>query len=159
VRVGAGVVGAESRATLYVLDEPTVGLHMADVEKLLRVLHRLVDAGNTVVVIEHNLDVIAEADWILDLGPEGGDAGGRIVAQGAPEDITIPSLARVSRGFEEHASEPANARRDAARRDGRGGREAAGVVLSHTARILAEFLAEPRRQAPARSATSRSRTR
>jgi len=71
--------------TLYVLDEPTVGLHMADVEKLIHVLHRLVDAGNTVVVIEHNLDVIAEADWIVDLGPEGGDAGGRIVFQGPPE--------------------------------------------------------------------------
>jgi excinuclease ABC subunit A len=70
--------------TLYVLDEPTVGLHMADVEKLIHVLHRLVDAGNTVVVIEHNLDIMAEADFILDLGPEGGDGGGRIVAHGAP---------------------------------------------------------------------------
>jgi excinuclease ABC subunit A len=72
---------------VYVLDEPTIGLHMADVEKLIRVLHRLVDAGNTVVIIEHNLDIIAEADWIIDLGPEGGDAGGRIVAQGTPEQV------------------------------------------------------------------------
>ena len=74
-------------ATLYVLDEPTVGLHMADVEKLIRVLHRLVDAGNTVVVIEHNLEVSKTADWIIDLGPEGGDGGGRIVAEGTPEDV------------------------------------------------------------------------
>ena len=81
-----GRAGAQ-RHTLYVLDEPTVGLHMADVEKLIHVLHRLVAAGNSVVVIEHNLDVIAEADWIIDLGPEGGDGGGRIVAEGPPSEV------------------------------------------------------------------------
>ena len=75
------------RHTLYVLDEPTVGLHMADVEKLVIVLHRLVDAGNSVVLVEHNLDVIAEADWLIDMGPEAGGAGGRIVAQGPPQQV------------------------------------------------------------------------
>ena len=98
--------GGADKHTLYVLDEPTVGLHMADVEKLIRVLHRLVDAGNTVVVIEHNLDVMADADWIIDLGPEGGSGGGVIVAQDAPLNI------------------------------------ARTPVRSHTARVLAEFLAE-----------------
>ena len=73
--------------TLYVLDEPTVGLHMADIQKLINVLHKLTDSGNTVVVIEHNLDVMSEADWIIDIGPEGGTAGGKVVAAGAPLDV------------------------------------------------------------------------
>ena len=80
-------LGVVNRHTVYVLDEPTIGLHMADVERLIRVMHRLVDGGNTLIVIEHNLDIISEADWVVDMGPEGGDAGGKIVAQGSPERI------------------------------------------------------------------------
>jgi excinuclease ABC subunit A len=74
--------------TLYLLDEPTTGLHFDDVRKLLDVLHRLTDLGNTVIIIEHNLDVIRNADWIVDLGPEGGEEGGRIIAQGTPEQVS-----------------------------------------------------------------------
>jgi excinuclease ABC subunit A len=87
VRDDIGKRGQKAPHTLYVLDEPTVGLHMADVEKLIHVLHRLVNAGHSVVVIEHDLDVIAEADWVLDLGPEGGNGGGHVVAAATPEEI------------------------------------------------------------------------
>ena len=77
--------------TLYVLDEPTTGLHFEDIRKLLGVLGRLVDAGNTVVVIEHNLDVIKTADWLIDMGPEGGSRGGQVIAEGTPEQIAAAS--------------------------------------------------------------------
>ncbi|HKD79612.1 MAG TPA: excinuclease ABC subunit A, partial [Candidatus Angelobacter sp.] len=74
--------------TLYLLDEPTTGLHFEDVSKLLEVIHRLTDLGNSVIIIEHNLDVVRNADWIIDLGPEGGDQGGQIVAQGTPDQVS-----------------------------------------------------------------------
>jgi excinuclease ABC subunit A len=87
VKLSTELSRRDTGRTVYILDEPTVGLHFADVQRLLEVLHRLVDAGNTVIVIEHNLDVIKTADWILDLGPEGGEFGGEIVAEGTPEDV------------------------------------------------------------------------
>jgi excinuclease ABC subunit A len=87
VKLSTELSRRDTGRTLYILDEPTTGLHFADVEKLLNVLHRLVDAGNTVIVIEHNLDVVKTADWIIDLGPDGGDAGGEVVAAGTPEMI------------------------------------------------------------------------
>lgn len=87
VKLATELSKRDTGRTLYILDEPTTGLHLADIEKLLDVLHRLVDAGNTIVVIEHNLDVVKTADYIIDLGPEGGDAGGQIVAEGTPEEV------------------------------------------------------------------------
>ncbi len=105
VRDDLGRRGNKAPHTLYVLDEPTVGLHMADVAKLISVLHRLVGAGHSVIVIEHDLDVIAEADWVVDMGPEGGAGGGRVVAAGTPE-----ALARVESSHTGHALRPVLAR-------------------------------------------------
>ena len=87
VKLAKELARASTGKTLYILDEPTTGLHFDDTRKLLEVLHSLVDQGNTVVVIEHNLDVIKTADWIIDIGPEGGDGGGEIVAEGTPEEV------------------------------------------------------------------------
>jgi excinuclease ABC subunit A len=97
VKLATELSRVETGRTLYLLDEPTTGLHFEDVRALLHVLNRLVDKGNTVIVIEHNLDVIRSADWIVDLGPEGGDAGGRVVAEGPPE--------RVARAAGSHTGE------------------------------------------------------
>ena len=96
-----GVPLPADKHSLYVLDEPTVGLHMADVDKLIHVLHRLTDAGHTVLVIEHDLDVMAEADWLIDLGPEGGDGGGRVVAEGPPEVAMATPASHTGRHLRE----------------------------------------------------------
>src|SRR5260370_14377318 len=111
VKLAAELARPSTGRTLYILDEPTTGLHFDDVHKLLEVLNRLVDLGNTVIVVEHNLDVIKTADWVIDLGPEAGPGGGRIVVQGTPEEIV---------------------------RTGNGKKKAA--IISHTAVALAPIL-------------------
>ena len=87
VKLARELARTASGRTMYILDEPTTGLHFADIERLLQVLQRLVDAGNSIIVIEHNLEVVKSADWMIDLGPGAGDAGGQVIAQGTPEDV------------------------------------------------------------------------
>jgi excinuclease ABC subunit A len=110
VKLAAELCKVATGKTLYILDEPTTGLHFADIEKLLETLQRLVDGGNTMIVIEHNLDVIKQADWIIDLGPEGGEAGGEVIAVGRPEDVADVEDSWTGRFLEhvlpEHAKAP-----------------------------------------------------
>src|SRR5262249_46057136 len=96
VKLAAELARPNTGKTVYILDEPTTGLHFDDIRKLLDVLNRLVDLGNTIIVVEHNLDVIKTADWIIDMGPEAGDQGGRVVAEGMPEQLAACGLAKGS---------------------------------------------------------------
>ena len=115
VKLSTELSRRDTGQTVYILDEPTVGLHFADVHRLLEVLHRLVDAGNTVIVIEHNLDVIKTADWIVDLGPEGGEFGGSVVAEGTPEDVAQVAASYTGQYLRPVLREAAAASRSGAR--------------------------------------------
>jgi excinuclease ABC subunit A len=105
IKLAAELSRTSTGRTIYILDEPTTGLHLDDTAKLLKVLHRLVDEGNTVVVIEHNLDVIKTADHVIDLGPEGGDAGGEIVAIGTPLELSRQPGSHTGRALALHVPE------------------------------------------------------
>ncbi|MBX3374840.1 MAG: excinuclease ABC subunit UvrA [Phycisphaeraceae bacterium] len=134
VKLAAELGTRSTGHALYVLDEPTTGLHFVDVEGLLHVLHRLADAGNTLVVIEHNLDVIRAADWIIDLGPEGGAGGGTVVVSGTPEQVAAHASSFTGRFLQSHLPAPADARSGSAPRPGAarpgGGRRAPRVRTS-----------------------------
>jgi excinuclease ABC subunit A len=97
IKLATELARRSSGRTIYILDEPTTGLHFADVDRLLHVLHRLVDGGNSVIVIEHNLDVIKTADWVIDLGPDGGDRGGELIAEGTPEQVAKVKASHTGR--------------------------------------------------------------
>jgi excinuclease ABC subunit A len=120
VKLATELARRDTGRTLYILDEPTTGLHFEDVRLLLHVLHRLVDRGNTVIVIEHNLDVIKTADWIVDLGPEGGDNGGTVVAAGTPEAVSGTAASHTGRFLRPMLNGGATAGTRAARRRTRG---------------------------------------
>jgi excinuclease ABC subunit A len=104
VKLATELAKRDTGKTLYVLDEPTTGLHFEDIKVLMSVLNKLVDKGNTVLIIEHNMDVIKMADWIIDMGPEGGDRGGRIVCQGTPEEVALCNESYTARYLKEELS-------------------------------------------------------
>jgi excinuclease ABC subunit A len=119
MKLSAELARRDTGRTLYLLDEPTTGLHFADVDRLLKVLLRLRDAGNTLIVIEHNLDVIKTADYIVDLGPEGGDQGGRLVACGTPEDVAADPASHTGAYLRPVLGVPAAAKKPARRKTAR----------------------------------------
>ena len=143
--------------TLYILDEPTTGLHFDDVNKLLEVLHELVDAGNTVVVIEHNLDVIKTADWIIDLGPEGGDGGGEIVAVGTPEDVLKVKASHTGHHLAETFRRQDERRASAAKR-GRASAKKPATRKPSTKKTSTKQAA-PKKAAAAKKTNSKTRTK
>ncbi len=153
IKLARELVKKSTGQTLYLLDEPTTGLHFADIKLLLKVLHDFVDAGNTVLVVEHNLDVIKTADWIIDLGPEGGAGGGRIVAAGTPGEIAAHPTSRTPAGRCEPHLEAASGRRQQ-RPAARKAAEAAAAAPWPKPRAITR----PRRQAAQsqRASTSRS---
>ena len=102
VKIASELYKPHLQKTVYLLDEPTIGLHYEDVKKLIEILKRLVDSGNTVIIIEHNMDIIKSADYILDIGPEGGDKGGEIVAKGTPEDIANSTKSHTGHYLKKH---------------------------------------------------------
>jgi len=116
VKLSAELQKRSTGRTIYVLDEPTTGLHFEDISKLLGVLHSLVDKGNSVLVIEHNLDVIKTADWVIDMGPEGGSGGGRVVAQGTPEAVAGTKGSYTGEFLAEILGQPAQQKAPAKRR-------------------------------------------
>jgi excinuclease ABC subunit A len=104
VKLAAELAKKATGRTVYILDEPTTGLHFADIHKLLEVLMKLRDAGNTLIIIEHNLEVIKCADWVIDLGPDGGSQGGRIIAEGTPEKLAGNEASHTGRYLKRHLS-------------------------------------------------------
>ncbi|MEO8048044.1 MAG: excinuclease ABC subunit UvrA, partial [Nitrospirota bacterium] len=107
LKIASELKNSSAKNGLYIMDEPTTGLHVDDIKKLLAMLHKLVNSGNTVVVVEHNLDVIKSADWVIDLGPEGGEAGGHIVAEGRPEQMAKVAASHTGRFLSTVLSEKA----------------------------------------------------